>query len=62
MLILTRKLNERLIINGNITIEFLGFRNGQCRLGIRAPREVTVDREEIYLRKEAEKSGQDPTE
>lgn len=53
MLILTRRYNETIIVNGNIRVTFLGFRGGQARIGIAAPAEVTVDREEIAKRKEA---------
>jgi carbon storage regulator len=50
MLILTRKMGETLIIGDNITITILGVRGAQVRLGINAPKEVSVHREEIYLR------------
>ncbi len=51
MLVLTRKINERLIINGNIIVEVLGQKQGQVRIGISSPPEVTIDREEVHLRK-----------
>ncbi len=50
MLILTRKVNESLIVGDNITITVLGVKGNQVRIGVDAPREVTVHREEIYQR------------
>ncbi len=55
MLILTRKINENIIIGNDITITILGIKDTQVRLGVGAPKEVTVDREEIYQRKQTEK-------
>lgn len=61
MLILTRKIQEAIIINDNVTITVLSIRGNQVRLGIDAPREVQVHREEIYHKinadKNADKSG-----
>lgn len=48
MLILTRKPGERLIINDNITITILEFKGNQVRVGIDAPSDVAVFREEVY--------------
>ena len=50
MLILTRRINEKLIINGDIGVEILGVKGNQVRLGIAAPKEITVHREEIQLK------------
>ncbi|MBT8069698.1 MAG: carbon storage regulator CsrA [Xanthomonadales bacterium] len=50
MLILTRRVGEKLIIDGDITITLAGIRGNQIRLGIEAPKEVTIYREEIYNR------------
>jgi carbon storage regulator len=58
MLILTRRRHESVRISNNIKITLLGFRGGQARIGIEAPPNVVVDREEIYLRK-IEESKQD---
>jgi carbon storage regulator len=55
MLVLTRKIEESLVINGNITVKILDIRGGQIRLGIDAPREISVHREEVYDRIQAGK-------
>jgi len=47
MLILTRKVDEVITIDENIRIKVLSIKGGQVRLGIEAPRDVTVNREEI---------------
>ncbi len=48
LLILTRKPGERLMINDNITITILEFKGNQVRVGIDAPNDVAVFREEVY--------------
>ena len=50
MLILTRKIGDKVIIQDNINIVILSMKGNQVRLGIDAPREITVHREEIYQR------------
>jgi len=47
MLVLSRKLNEKIVINGNITITVVKIDRNQVRLGIEAPGEIPVYREEI---------------
>lgn len=55
MLILTRRRNETVVIGENIRITVLEIKHGQVRFGVTAPREIPVDREEIYDRKRAER-------
>lgn len=48
MLALTRKLDEGIMIDGNIEIKILGIQGDKVKIGIKAPKEVTIYREEIY--------------
>ena len=57
MLILTRRINERLIIANDIEVIVLGIKGNQVRLGINAPEDVPVHREEIQQRIELEAQG-----
>lgn len=50
-LVLTRHVNERIIIDNRIVITVLAVRGGIARLLISAPREMSIDREEIWLKK-----------
>ena len=54
MLILTRRPEEALHIGTDIVVTVLGIKGNQVRLGIRAPTNVVVDREEVHLRKQQE--------
>lgn len=56
MLVLSRRLGETLIIGDDIKITVLGISGNQVRLGIAAPKEVTVHREEVYRRIQEEQS------
>lgn len=57
MLILSRRIKETLMIGDDVTVTVLGINGNQVRLGINAPKEVAVHREEIYDRVQAEKNG-----
>ena len=57
MLILTRKVNESLLVGDDIKLTVLGIKGGQIRIGISAPRDVAVHRQEIYDRIQQEKQG-----
>jgi len=50
MLILTRKIGEKIAVGDNITIALLDIKGGQVKIGIDAPKEISVHREEIYKR------------
>ena len=57
MLILTRRVGETLMIGDNVTVTVLGVKGNQVRIGVNAPKEVSVHREEIYQRTQQEKQG-----
>ena len=59
MLILTRRVGETLMIGDDVTVTVLGVKGNQVRVGVDAPRDVAVHREEIYerIQKEQENSG-----
>ncbi len=60
MLVLSRKKNESIIINDNITIVVVEIRGDKVRLGIEAPKEIPVHRNEVYeaIRKSTEEAAQ----
>lgn len=55
MLILTRRTGESLVIGDDVTMTVLGVKGNQVRIGINAPKEVSVHREEVYTQIQAEK-------
>ena len=57
MLILTRRIGESIIIGDDTTVTVLSVKGNQIRLGLNAPKHVTVHREEIYHRIQREKYG-----
>lgn len=59
MLILTRRIGETLVINDDIEVHILGVKGNQVRIGIDAPDDVSVHREEIYKRIQAENDQTD---
>lgn len=54
MLVLSRRTNESIMIGGNIEVTVLGVEGDNVKLGIRAPKEVDIYRQEIYLAIQAE--------
>ena len=57
MLILTRRVGETIMIGDNVTVTVLGVKGNQVRVGVNAPKEVAVHREEIYERIKREQQG-----
>lgn len=58
MLILTRRVGETLMVGDDVTVTVLGVKGNQVRIGVNAPKDVSVHREEIYQRIQREK-GED---
>ena len=57
MLILTRRVGESLMIGDNVTVTVLGVKGNQVRIGVNAPKDVAVHRQEIYERIQLEEAG-----
>jgi carbon storage regulator len=61
VLILTRKVGESIMIGDSVEVKILGLRAGQVKIGIEAPKDLKVHREEIYERIRAEEENKRQT-
>ncbi|EXJ12076.1 MULTISPECIES: carbon storage regulator CsrA [Nitrincola] len=59
MLILTRRVGETLMVGDDVTVTVLGVKGNQVRIGVNAPKDVSVHREEIYQRIQREKQEEE---
>ncbi len=63
MLILTRRVGETVMIGNDVTVTVLGVKGNQVRVGVNAPKDVAVHREEIYerIKREGDQEGHAPS-
>jgi carbon storage regulator len=61
MLILTRRVGETVMIGNDVTVTVLGVKGNQVRIGVNAPKDIAVHREEIYDRIKREEEGEAPS-
>lgn len=59
MLILTRRVNETLMVGEDVTVTVLGVKGNQVRIGVNAPKDTSVHREEIYRRIQREELAEE---
>lgn len=57
MLILTRRIGETLMVGDHVSLTVLGIKGNQVRIGVNAPKDIAVHREEIYLKIQKEKEA-----
>ena len=62
MLILTRRVGETLMIGDDVTVTVLGVKGNQVRIGVNAPKDISVHREEIYERIKKEQASNNASE
>lgn len=61
-MVLPRKIGESIIINKTIRVKLLGFSKGVGRIGVDAPADTVIDREEVFLRKQREEKARQETD
>ncbi len=57
MLVLTRRIGEQLVIDGNIVVTIVAIEGNKIRVGVQAPPAIRVDREEVHARRLADESS-----
>ena len=62
MLILTRRVGETLMIGDDVSVTVFGVKGNQVRIGVNAPKDVSVHREEIFMRIQSEKDDEQEKE
>lgn len=57
MLMLTRRPGERLMIGNNVVVQIMEIKGNQVRVGVEAPKDIDVDREEIFMKKQSDRNN-----